>query len=83
MPTARRRRTPVPRAKDLHAAVARRIRELREKRDLSQEELGRPYLTKNAVSSIERGRTAPSLHVLAFLAKKLGVSVREFLPPGR
>lgn len=81
MARTRRRRTPVPQAKRLHAGVARRIRALRERRGISQEELGHPYLTKNAISSLERGLTAPSLHVLAFLAKRLGVQVQELLPP--
>lgn len=75
-----RRRTPVPKAARLSAVVARRIRELREARGMSQEELGKPYLTKAAISSLERGITAPSLHMLAFLAKKLGVKPRDLLP---
>lgn len=76
----RRRRTPVPKAKGLARSVADRIRELRLQRGLSQEELGAPYLTKAAISSLERGVTAPSLHMLAFLAKKLRVKPRDLLP---
>ncbi len=77
--TERRKRTPIPKAKGLTRTVSLRIRELRQARGLSQEELGRPYLTKSAVSSLERGVTAPSLHMLAFLAKKLKVTPRDLL----
>lgn len=78
--TARRHRTPVPKASRLNASVGRRIRELREQRGLSQEELAKPFMTKTAISSLERGVTAPSLHMLAFLAKKLRVKPRDLLP---
>ena len=70
----------MPKARSLTGSVAARIRQLREERGLSQQELGSPYLTKAAISSLERGVTAPSLHMLAFLAKKLGVKPRDLLP---
>lgn len=76
-----RRRRPVPRDRALVRAVAARIRALRTKRGWTQSELGRGYLTRAAVSSLERGVTAPSLHMLAFLAKRLGVKARDLLPP--
>jgi transcriptional regulator with XRE-family HTH domain len=82
MPTrARRRRTPVPKAARLSKAVGKRLRTLREERDWSQAELGRPYLTRAAISALERGVTAPSIHVMAFLSKKLGVAPRDLFPP--
>ncbi|HET7769297.1 MAG TPA: helix-turn-helix transcriptional regulator [Chloroflexota bacterium] len=56
------------------------MRRLREQRGLSQEELGRP-MTRAAVSKIELGLATPSLHALALFARRLGVSVRELLPP--
>jgi transcriptional regulator with XRE-family HTH domain len=62
-------------------AVGRRIRQLREERGWSQARLGEGYLTRAAISSLERGVTAPSLHVLAFLAKRLRVTARDLLPP--
>ena len=76
-----RRRRPVPRDRRLVNSVADRIRELRAARGLSQAELGKGYLTRAGVSSLERGVTAPSLHMLAFLAKRLGVKARDLLPP--
>ncbi len=70
-----RRRTPVPRAEKLTLTVARRIRKFRLAAGLSQAELGAPYLTRAAISSLERQVTSPSLHVLAYIAKRLGVPV--------
>lgn len=63
----------MPRDERLVARFATRLRELRLREGVSQTELGSPYLTRAAISSLERGVTAPSLHVLAFLAQKLGV----------
>ena len=60
--------------------MSKRIRTLRLERGLSQAELG-GVLTRAAISSLERQQTAPSLHVLAYLAKRLKVKARDLLPP--
>jgi transcriptional regulator with XRE-family HTH domain len=57
---------------DLAHALGRRIRAVREAREMSQAELGRP-LTRAYVSQVESGRTLPSLTALLHLASRLGV----------
>ena len=69
----------MPRDERLVARFGGRLRELRVASGLSQAELGAPYLTRAAISSLERAVTAPSLHVLGFLAGKLGVRPRALL----
>jgi DNA-binding XRE family transcriptional regulator len=76
-----RQRTPVPKARALSVRIGRGIRQLREQRGLSQAALGAPYLTRQAVSSLERAVTSPSIHVLAFLAKRLRVEIEDLLRP--
>jgi ribosome-binding protein aMBF1 (putative translation factor) len=76
-----RRRTPVPKAKGLAQYVRRQIRTLRLERGLSQAALGGRFLTRAAISSLERGVSAPSLHVLGYLARRLGVKPKDFFPP--
>ena len=61
--------------------VGARIRDLRVGADLSQEVLGRPYLTRGAVSRIESGASAPSLKTLVHFARVLGTRVRDLIPP--
>jgi transcriptional regulator with XRE-family HTH domain len=77
---ARRKRTPTPvgRAPE---RVGARIRELRLAADVSQEQLGQPYLTRGAVSRIESGLSAPSLKTLVHFSRVLGTRVRDLLPP--
>lgn len=65
------------------AAVGLRIRELRQRARLSQAAIGEPYLTRGAVSSIEHGRSVPSLRTLAHFARKLKVHMRELFPDDR
>lgn len=55
-----------------------RIRELREKRGLSQEKLAQASdLTTSFVSTIERGRKTPSLTTVLKLARGLKVDAGE------
>jgi ribosome-binding protein aMBF1 (putative translation factor) len=56
-----------------------RIRTLRTRKGLSQAQLGEPYLSRAAVSSIEKGRATPSLRSLSHLAAQLGVSIADLL----
>jgi ribosome-binding protein aMBF1 (putative translation factor) len=76
-PSSGRRSTPTcPRAKrtrELHA-FGRAIRELRARRDLSQEELGfRSGLHRNYVGAIERGEINPTFRVLLKLERGLAM----------
>jgi transcriptional regulator with XRE-family HTH domain len=55
-----------------------RVRELREKRGLSQEKLAQASdLTTSFVSTIERGRKTPSLTTVLKLARGLKVDATE------
>ncbi len=83
MPKQRRTRQQVPRALSLQRGVAKRIKDLRIARGLTQAELGGGVITRAGISSLENAVTAPSLHMLAFLSRRLKVRVRDLLPPGR
>jgi transcriptional regulator with XRE-family HTH domain len=71
----------VPKATALQKQVAARIRELRLERGLSQEQLGAGVITRAGISALENAVTAPSLHMLAFLSRRLKVRVRDLIPP--
>jgi ribosome-binding protein aMBF1 (putative translation factor) len=80
-PTPGRRSTPTcPHAKrtpELHV-FGRAIRELRARRDLSQEELGfRSDLHRNYVGAIERGEINPTFRVLLKLERGLAMPLSE------
>ena len=62
---------------DLRAALGQRVRELRDRLRLSQQQLAeRADLDTTYISGIERGRRNPSLNTLARVAKALkGVTV--------
>ena len=63
----------------LGRAVGLRVKALRQRRGLSQEELAeRIDRSLNAISNIERGRTLPNFTTLERLSEVLGVPVREF-----
>src|SRR2546423_8087435 len=59
------------------------IRRARVDAGLSQEELGDPLLTRQAVHAIEAGRIRPSPRSLAHIAKRLGLPVEAFLGEDR
>jgi transcriptional regulator with XRE-family HTH domain len=64
---------------DLPKAVGRRVRELRRKSGVSQEELAaRANLHRNYVGSVERGQRDIGITALGSLAAALGVSLPEF-----
>jgi len=44
------------------------------------EGLGRPYVTRAAVSRIELGLSSPSYKLLVHFSRRLGVSVRDLIP---
>jgi transcriptional regulator with XRE-family HTH domain len=63
---------------DLRSAFGRRIRELRLRQDLSQEQLAeRADLHWTYVSDVERGQRGPSLDVVGRLALGLRVPLSE------
>jgi transcriptional regulator with XRE-family HTH domain len=63
----------------LGRAVGLRVRALRQKRGLSQEELAsRIDRSYHTISNIERGLTLPNFTTLERLSQVLGVPVRDF-----
>lgn len=61
---------------DLRAALGQRVRRLRERAGLSQEQLAeRADLHVTYVSGIERGKRNPGLNILACLARALKMSL--------
>lgn len=67
--------------KKIKLAVGERIRALRMKKGLSQEELGfESGLHRNYIGGIERGERNVAVVNLARLAKALGVRPRDLLP---
>ena len=71
----------MPLETDIKVRFGRRLRELRQARGLSQEELAfRAGLHRTYVSSAERGQRNVALVNLERLAKALGVHIRELFP---
>jgi transcriptional regulator with XRE-family HTH domain len=65
---------------DLRPALGRRLRRLREDREMSQEQLAERAETHwTYVSGIERGRHNPGLNMLGRLAHALDVSLSELV----
>ena len=65
---------------DLRAALGQRVRELRERLGLSQEQLAeRADLHWTYISGVERGRRNPGLNTLGRLAKALKVTLPALL----
>jgi transcriptional regulator with XRE-family HTH domain len=68
----------------LHAEVGQKIRELRLKKGMLQEELARKAgLSPSALSNFEQGRRRTSLDWLRKIGKALGVSVSDLIPESR
>jgi transcriptional regulator with XRE-family HTH domain len=68
----------------LHAEVGQKIRELRLKKGMLQEELARKAgLSPSALSNFEQGRRRTSLDWLRKIGKALGVSVSDLIPEAR
>lgn len=63
-------------------AFGARIRKLRQSAGMSQAELAGDALTRFAISKIESGASMPTLETLDYLAPRLGVTMRDLLPPG-
>jgi len=68
-------------AKQIKFEVGRRVRTLRMKAGLSQEELGfKSRLHRNYIGGIERGERNVAVVNLGKLARALGVRPRDLLP---
>ena len=64
--------------------LGQRVRSLREKRGLTQKELGRlADMTQSAVARFEAGWTTPTLAVVNRLAQALGMTVSIQLKPSK
>lgn len=64
--------------------VARRLREIRRERRLSQEELAaRAGINRNYVGKIERGENSPTVEMLEKLAVVLGVEPELLFRDGK
>lgn len=64
--------------KDLSQRLGRRIRTLRDERELSQDQLAdRAEISRAYISSVEVGAKTPSVEVLVRLAEALDVSLSE------
>jgi transcriptional regulator with XRE-family HTH domain len=74
----------VPGEAALARAVGARIRALRQKKGLTQADLGsdrrgRVYFEKQYVWKMETGRVTPSLAALSHISKRLGISLATLL----
>ena len=66
--------------KEFQIALGKRIRQLREEKNISQTELGNLCdIERSNMSRIESGNTNPSSYLLYLLAKKLEVEASDFL----
>ena len=65
--------------KDIRIIYGERLKTLRKKKGLSQEELGfKSSLHRTYISEVERGRRNISIVNIAKIAKALNVSIKEF-----
>ncbi len=72
-----------PRIDPAARAVGKRLRELREAADITQEELGRrAKLTAKFISQVENGHVNPSIGVVARLAAGLNIPLSGFFAQG-
>lgn len=68
----------------LTASIAQRLRELRKRKGLSQEQLAeRSTVPVESISKAENGRVMPTLFTLADLARGLGLGLADIVDPGR
>lgn len=68
----------------MHAEVGQRIRTLRQKKGMLQEELARKAgLSPSALSNFEQGRRRTSLDWLRKIGKALGVPMSDLIPESR
>lgn len=66
---------------ELYAQIGKRIRELRQKKELSQTRLAEIVgLKRTSITNIEKGRQKLLVHTLWDLAEALSVSAKDILP---
>lgn len=66
---------------DIRIKLGNRIKEIRQKKKLSQEDLAlESSLHRTYISDIERGSRNVSIKNIEKIAKALGVSLRELMP---
>jgi len=66
--------------KELSKFIGKKIKEIREKKKISQEELGgRAGLHRTYIGYIEGGRYTPSIYTIYKIAKALGVELKELV----
>jgi DNA-binding XRE family transcriptional regulator len=60
--------------------LAKRVRQLREEKGMSQEELAEEAgLYRTYVGHIENGRYSPSIYVIYKIGKALGLNISDFI----
>lgn len=65
--------------KDIRILYGAKLKDLRKKKGLSQEELGfKSSLHRTYISEVERGRRNISIVNIAKIAKALGIAIKEF-----
>ena len=68
----------------VNAQIGKRIRDLRNRKGLTQQELAdRAELTKGFISQLERGQVSPSVVTLLDLIECLGTTASDFFKEGR
>jgi transcriptional regulator with XRE-family HTH domain len=68
---------------DFYADLGRRLRALRDRKRLTQQQLGarlNPPVTRASIANIETGKQRVLAHTLLQLADAVGVSLNELLP---
>lgn len=66
----------------LYASLGLRIRDIRDRQELSQSALAEKVgISRASMVNIEKGRQNSPLHVLYDLADALGMDIRDLLPP--
>src|SRR5690242_10829750 len=68
---------PPPDTEPAGIPLARRIRETREQRGQSQEDLAGPELTAGYIAAVEQGAVRPSRPALEYLAQRLDLPLAE------
>ena len=65
---------------NINTALGKKIRELRKKKELTQEELAyKSELDYSYINQIENGKRNPSVEAVEKIAKALGVKVQDLL----
>ncbi len=66
--------------KQLQIAIGKRIKELREQKNISQQDVaGLCNIEKSNFSRLEAGNTNPTLYTLSKIAEHLGVTLSELV----